>query len=233
MAGRAVDGWWAPPPREALPFVRVLTGLIVVLGLLSAAITFFVMPQMAVAGLALGVLVGTVAMLTVHGDGPAVVRPDARTGLTAGGMSAAGWLTLTGVGIVLGQAAWSVVLVAALLGATWLWFRFRFRFRTASGTPVGVDPAPPRSLSVTPLGGPRVSPSDPWAMSTPDLCLAWRRSYFALLAAPSGPGRCAVVRLREGLLDELERRDRAGFARWLENGARAGSDPGRFLGTGL
>ena len=51
------------------------------------------------------------------------------------------------------------------------------------------------------------------ALSTPELCLAWRRSYLALLEVPAGPGRCEIVRMREGLLDELERRDRDGFTR--------------------
>jgi hypothetical protein len=71
----------------------------------------------------------------------------------------------------------------------------------------------------------------PGELSTPELCLAWRRSYFALLDVPAGPGRCEIVRIRERLLDEIERRDRDGFTRWLATGARAGSDPGRYLTT--
>jgi len=35
--------------------------------------------------------------------------------------------------------------------------------------------------------------------------------------------------IRELLIDEIERRDRDGFARWLDTGARAGSDPSRYL----
>jgi hypothetical protein len=69
------------------------------------------------------------------------------------------------------------------------------------------------------------------ALSTPELCLAWRRSYLALLDVTSYPARCDIVRMREWLLDELERRDRDGFTRWLDTGARAGSDPGRYLST--
>jgi hypothetical protein len=69
------------------------------------------------------------------------------------------------------------------------------------------------------------------ALSTPELCLAWRRSYLALLDVTSYPARCDIVRMRECLLDELERRDRDGFTRWLDTGARAGSDPGRYLST--
>ena len=70
----------------------------------------------------------------------------------------------------------------------------------------------------------------PGELSTPELCLAWRR-YFVLLDVPAGPGRCEIVRIWERLLDEIERRDRDGFIRWLETGARAGSDPSRYLTT--
>jgi len=52
-----------------------------------------------------------------------------------------------------------------------------------------------------------------------------------LLDVPAGPGRWEIVRVRECLLDELERRDRDGFIRWLDSGARAGSDPGRYLSS--
>ena len=66
-------------------------------------------------------------------------------------------------------------------------------------------------------------------MSTSELCAAWRRSYWALLDEPDGKCRCAIVHLRQTMLDELERRDADGFGRWLKAGARAGSDPGRYL----
>jgi hypothetical protein len=69
------------------------------------------------------------------------------------------------------------------------------------------------------------------ARSTPELRLAWRRSYLALLDVTSSPARCRIVCMRERLLDELDRRDRDGFPRWFDTGARAGSDPGRYLTT--
>jgi hypothetical protein len=40
-----------------------------------------------------------------------------------------------------------------------------------------------------------------------------------------------LARTRERYLDEIERRDPRGFARWLSSGARAGSDPATFLTT--
>ena len=54
---------------------------------------------------------------------------------------------------------------------------------------------------------------------------AWRRSYLALLDVAASPGRSNIVRMRECLLDELERRDRDGFALSLDTG-RPGQSPG-------
>ena len=53
----------------------------------------------------------------------------------------------------------------------------------------------------------------------------------ALREGPDGPGRVELVRVRAGLLDELERRDHAGFTRWLEAGPGAVGDPGRYLSS--
>jgi hypothetical protein len=72
-------------------------------------------------------------------------------------------------------------------------------------------------------------PPAPEALATAQLCLAWQRSYFALLDLPPGPAHDEIVRVRERLLDELERRDRDGFTRWLQTGPRAGSNPGHYL----
>jgi hypothetical protein len=41
-----------------------------------------------------------------------------------------------------------------------------------------------------------------------ELCLAWRRSYLALLDVASSPARSTIMGMGECLLDELERRDR-------------------------
>ena len=107
----------------------------------------------------------------------------------------------------------------------WPWLRRRYGLPAARGNraagcpevvPAAESPPPPLTFE---------------ALSTPELCLAWRRSYLALLDVTSYPARCTIVRMRECLLDELERRDRGGFTRWLDMGARAGSDPGRYLST--
>lgn len=68
-------------------------------------------------------------------------------------------------------------------------------------------------------------------LSDEQLCLAWRTSFTALQRSPDldldRQGR--LISLRQGYLDELERRNPPGFARWLYAGARPASDPTRYL----
>lgn len=67
------------------------------------------------------------------------------------------------------------------------------------------------------------------ALSDSDLCRQWRQSFTDLQRA-GGPAELArLSQTRRELLDELARRDPAGFDRWLNNGARAASDPARYL----
>jgi hypothetical protein len=59
--------------------------------------------------------------------------------------------------------------------------------------------------------------------------LAWRYSYRALERATTHQARALIAAQRQAYLDELERRDPTGVQRWLASGARAASDPTRFL----
>ncbi|MEU5261963.1 hypothetical protein [Amycolatopsis sp. NPDC021455] len=66
--------------------------------------------------------------------------------------------------------------------------------------------------------------------ATDELCLVWRRSDEELRRTPDDdPERGKLVAVRQLLLDELERRDPAGFRRWLDDGAMTGADPLPFL----
>lgn len=67
------------------------------------------------------------------------------------------------------------------------------------------------------------------ATGTAELCVAWRRSHGVVAGAADPLTLAACAELRRSYLDELERRDPEGFARWIGSGARAGGDPGRYL----
>lgn len=69
-------------------------------------------------------------------------------------------------------------------------------------------------------------------MTNAELCMAWRRSFVDLLDASSPRGVASVAAYRQLLLDELELRSPSGFAAWMESGARAASDPSKFLRHG-
>ena len=66
-------------------------------------------------------------------------------------------------------------------------------------------------------------------MTDRELCLAWRRSYVELEHADSAETRASIARFRGWVLDELERRNPTGFDDWLASGARAPSDPARYV----
>jgi hypothetical protein len=167
------------------------------------------------------------------------------------GFAVAGSIVFFGMGTV-----WVVPLLLGL-GALLGW-RHRRSWTTALAVLVRAKPtaAPPTSpshvgrpahgqyseviraahpIELTPTVPPvlaRLSCLDAGAVSTPQLCGAWQRTYWLLLDLPPGPPRDQVVRIRRHVLDELERRDPTGFGRWLESGPRACNHPGQYLGAG-
>ena len=77
--------------------------------------------------------------------------------------------------------------------------------------------------------GPLTPAPDLKAMTTTEIVLAWRRSYSQLARVRSPHQLATLAARRQQLLDELEQRDASGVQRWLRSGARAASDPSRFL----
>ncbi|WP_324275897.1 hypothetical protein [Blastococcus brunescens] len=67
------------------------------------------------------------------------------------------------------------------------------------------------------------------ALPTPALGREWLRTSAALTGRLGPVERQALVRRRAETLDELERRDPAGFARWLAEGPAPGSDPAAYV----
>lgn len=201
-------------------FARVLYIAAAAVGLVVGAIGVVVAPHTVPFVVGIGVFVGALVWLSAH-DTPTGATPRAGAGLTAGGTTAAGGFVLVGLVTLLGPAAWVVIVTLMLVAAPVVWWWLQRRpVQRADGT---VAAARHEEL-------PTVQPPPaPEALATGQLCVAWQRSYFALLDLPPGPAHDEIVRVRKCLLDELERRDRGGFSRWLQTGARAGSDPGRYL----
>lgn len=144
-----------------------------------------------------------------------------------------------GSGVALSVLA-PAVTVGAALGPGWVLAR---RAATPPSPPcaAGLWPRPAGASSRGPAAAPcratesrLVSrpPGPPLtvlpSLSTWQLCWAWRRSYVHLGSRVSAEGRAQLAELRRGLLDELQRRDPAAFARWFPT-ARAASDPARYF----
>jgi hypothetical protein len=73
-------------------------------------------------------------------------------------------------------------------------------------------------------------PASVAVMPTLQIARAWRRSCWELAQTPSCCMRAEIVRRRQAYLDEMERRDPAGFRGWLDAQPRAADLPLRFFG---
>jgi hypothetical protein len=190
-------------------------------GLLLVAIAVVMAPDLALGGLVLAAFVGLLADLCARSaragearQGPVGGR---RAGPAAGMATFAAWLVVTGLVILIGPVAWILLLAVLLAGAAWWASHSR---GAGGGRPGGGWPAELRLAAAAPA-----------ELSTPELCALWRRSCRALDGPDGGLERVELVRVRAGLLDELERRDREGFTRWLEAGPGAVGDPARYLSS--
>jgi len=175
-----------------------------------------------------GVYLG--ALERVQTPSPQAACECRAAGVLAGLATTAACVVIVGLVALLDVVSGPVILLVLFVSAPWVRHRLRRarRWRPgAAGARGDSRAARDQTVSVPVV----VVKTPPAAVPTPALCLAWRRSYLALVDTPSGPARDDVVRLRRDLLEELERRDPVGFGRWLDAGARAGSDPGRYLRT--
>jgi hypothetical protein len=223
-------------------FARVLSRSAVGVGALLGAFALIVAPGVSVSAAACGVFIGMLALRRVRdvapGDAASKARAGRRALLIVATSVTGGWLALAGLVLLLGSASGAALLLLMITPAVWWWRRFR------SGTAPRVNPwrAVQDSLLYTAQGPHQVrsagqlpAPQVPYLMPVPadlstlELCLVWQRTYLVLLEVSADTPRDNIVALRERLLDEIERRDPAGFTRWLETGARAGSNPGRYL----
>jgi hypothetical protein len=99
--------------------------------------------------------------------------------------------------------------------------------------PPGVQPAPDRPVAPAGHGSPAAGTarltSPVTDLPTAALGREWLRTTAALAGRLEPAARESIVRRRQEALDELERRDADGFARWLAAGPAPGSDPADFV----
>lgn len=162
-------------------------------------------------------------------------------GLRAAAWTAGGLLVLCGAAVLVGTAV--TVLAGGVLAAVSVLLRRPVR-RAAkrTATPPLAEPEGPIVLSPLhpvapvfwplPSRGPRTVLLPVRDLTSGALGEEWLRSTALLDSSTEPEIRHGAAIRRELVLDELERRDPAGFARWLADGAPRGSDPADYVHGG-
>jgi hypothetical protein len=205
------------------PFVRSAQ----VLALLVAA-AFAVVGALALRGPGLVTVLVTAAVVGavsagMASEGPGAARSRALdTGGRAAGWTAGVLLVLTGLAALAGAVV--TLLVAGAVATTALMVHLRragARSRAAAGPATPPRPAP-RPAPPAVAAPPRPSVD---GLSARALGEEWLRTTALLEARIDPARRRSVADRREAILDELERRDGTGFARWLADGPSPSSNP--------
>jgi hypothetical protein len=168
-------------------------------------------------------LVGAIAAGMV-GEAPGRGRGSALdTGTRAAGWTAGVLLVLAGLAALAGAVV-TVLVAGAVAGVA---VRTQVRRAAARTRPVRRSPAattPPPALPARPEGPASLRPAV-GGLSSRALGEEWLRTAAVLDARIDPVLRRAVAARRESILDELERRDPTGFARWLADVPAPGSNP--------
>jgi hypothetical protein len=192
----------------------------------------------AAAGVLAGCLAAGMAREQPGGDRWAMVE----AAVLAAGWTMGGLLVLCGAAALVGSGPTAVV--AGLIGAAAAVLLILRLSR--SGRPLVAPPAP-STAGATPAQPSWWSAPALWAaeppievgrllppverLTTRALGREWLRTTAALAGRLEPVVRASLVRRRQDALDELERRDPDGFARWLAAGPVPGSDPADWLRT--
>jgi hypothetical protein len=224
--------------RTYRTFWRVMTIGCVMLGLVAALLSLPVLSILSVFVGAAVVAAATSAMLLAGKDATRTSSRDGRRILNLAVVAAAAVCALAGYCALIGAGGVSVGLLVVGSSPRAI-ARYRRVFAERGG-----EPAHHNAASVATAAAPDAAPETAAADATVDagaeavdvsplsdaeLCQAWRRSFTALQRAKAPASRMRVVLIRQAYLDEFERRNRRGLVAWLQSGARAASDPTRFL----
>lgn len=154
-----------------------------------------------------------------------------RAGVSVAVLVTASCLCVAGLVAVLGAEATSYLLLACLVLILPITLWLLLVGGPGRGWPVAGprQGSEPKLQAISALSGLVAFSTPTTLMSMEDLCQAWRQSSGLLRATGRTISRGHLLRLREQLLDELERRDPAGFARWMGRGYRPDPDPSRHF----
>jgi hypothetical protein len=195
-------------------------------------------PSLVAVGLA-GALAASVAAGVARESRRNDERSIIEAAVQAAGCTVAVLLVLAGIAALAGSGV-AVLAVGVALACGLVRAALRGRSTAPSVTPFPAgDPVP--ELPSRPSEPSGRTPADPgsdgvpapvWTLATPALGLEWLTTTAALAGRLEPAARQSLVARRAETLDELERRDPDGFARWLAVGPARGSDPSDFVHGG-
>ena len=211
-------------PRLLLWAVVLLCGVVAVAGGLALR-----GPEVVAVGVA-GVLAGCLSA-GVAREAPAGSRSRStlETAASVGAATVGVLLLVSGIAALAGGAVAALTVVVLLVAG--LAVRLVRGSRTAPRPTLA--PRPPATRPSPRPAGELASLLPPVAvLTTAELGQEWTRTTAILSGRLDPAARAALVARREEALDELERRDPAGFARWLAAGPTLSSDPAGYVHGG-
>jgi hypothetical protein len=220
----------APLPRVLTWALLLLCGLVAVAGGLALR-----GPEIVAVGVA-GVLAGCMAAgITREMPVSSRRRSPFEAATSVGATTVGVLLVIAGIATLAGGAVAFLTVGAGLVTALIV--------RMAHGRRAAARPTPDRTAD--PLHPSAMSPVRPQpagelasllppvaALPTSQLGQEWLRTSAVLAGRLDAAARQSLVARREEALDELERRDPAGFSRWLAAGPTLSSDPAGYVHGG-
>lgn len=186
----------------------------------------------------LGIVLGPLFGADLHWQARGAAAP-LRHLLAAAAVAVVGGIAMAGFLAFLDAAALLVVglLILSCPGVLHILLR-RAPQKPSSPTDAAVPPSPSAAASSQAAPPTQRTPSTPVPAPPPlpchgltdtELCWRWRTTFTALQRSASAVERLRLIETRAALLDEIARRNPVGFSRWLNEGARAASDPARYF----
>ena len=219
----------APLPRVLIWGAGVFCGLVAIAG--GLALQGPELVAVAVAGVLAGCMAAGITRETPAGSRS---RSTFEAAALAGATTVGVLLLLAGIAALAGGAVAFLVVGAVLLGL--LVSRLvHVRGTAARSVPPGSPAVLPHPAVARPAGpAAELASLLPPVQVLPTAALGqeWLRTNAILAGHLAAPARASLVARREEALDELERRDPAGFARWLAAGPALSSDPAGYVSGG-
>jgi hypothetical protein len=233
---------------------RVLTVVGVVVGGVFAAVGGLALrpPGLVAVGVA-GVLAGLTAAAVARDAPGHTWRSTMETAALAVAGVVGALLVVSGTAVLVGGAGTVLLVATAAIGVLVRGWRRASAAQRGSHGPSdrrsATDAVPLAAVGDPGDGPPVPGRAEPWSDVVPDAATArllppvaglsttalgreWLRTTAALSGRLAPAARRRIVDRREATLDELERRDPAGFERWMAGGPAPGSDPAEYVRGG-